>query len=307
MLVAARPIRVPNTPAPLVKRFLDHIFIECGLSGATVTAYQRDLNEFWAQIEEREIGPREISMDDVQQHLVALHARGLALSTVARHLAAIKVFLRFLFAEKVLGRDIASLIETPKRWQTIPDAAAQERVEALLMAPDPDKDLYLRDRALLEMLYATGMRVSEVVHLTTENTNLKLGYVRCIGKGRKERIIPVGHIAINAVREYNELLRPRLLGDRASSALFLSRTGRALDRTNMWRLVRKCAEAAGIEGRISPHTLRHSFATHLLAGGADLRIIQELLGHASLTTTQVYTHVDETELRRVHKMYHPRP
>lgn len=307
MLVAARPIRTPDKPAPLVKRFLDHIFIECGLSGATVTAYQRDLNEFWAHLEEREIGPREISMDDVQQHLIALHGRGLALSSVARHLAAIKVFLRHLFAERVLGRDIASLIETPKRWQTIPDALRQERIEALLMAPDPDRDFYLRDRALLEVLYATGMRVSELVHLSVDNINLKLGYVRCMGKGRKERIIPVGHMAINAVRGYMELLRPRLLGDRNSTALFLSRTGRALDRTNMWRLVRKYAVEAGLEGHVSPHTLRHSFATHLLAGGADLRIIQELLGHASLTTTQVYTHVDETELRRVHRMYHPRP
>lgn len=307
MLVAARPVRLPNKPAPIVKRFLDHLFIECGLSGATVTAYQRDLNEFWIDLETREVEAQEISMDDVQQHLIQLHGRGLALSSIARHLASIKVFLRYLFAERILRRDIASLVEAPKRWQNIPNAVRYERIEALLMAPDPDRDFYLRDRALLELLYATGMRVSEVVNLTTDQINLKLGYLRCIGKGRKERIVPVGRIAINSVREYTEMLRPRLLGDRNTPSLFLSRTGRRLDRTNMWRLVRKYATAAGLDDHCSPHTLRHSFATHLLAGGADLRIVQELLGHANLTTTQIYTHVDELELRRVHRKYHPRP
>lgn len=307
MLVATQPSRIPEKPAPIVKRFLDHLFLECGLSGATVTAYKRDLCEFWDHLTAREIEPSEISMDEVQQHLIELHRRGLALTSISRHLAAIKVFLRYLFAESILRRDVAFLIESPKRWRTIPDAVRPDQVTALLAAPSPDNDFYLRDRALLELLYATGMRVSEVVGLSSENINLTLGYVRCLGKGKKERIIPVGRFAIDAVRDYVEDLRPKLLGERHSVALFLSRTGKRLDRTNMWRLIRKYANAAGITVPLSPHTLRHSFATHLLAGGADLRIVQELLGHADLTTTQVYTHVEESQLKRVHHQFHPRP
>ena len=191
--------------------------------------------------------------------------------------------------------------------QRIPDAVHYGQVERLLGAPDIKDDLYLRDQALLELLYATGMRVSELVDLTIDRLNLQLGYVRCIGKGRKERIIPVGKFAIEAVREYLKALRPRLMGDRHTAAIFLSRTGRPLDRTNIWRLVRKYARIAGIHEHLSPHTLRHCFATHLLSGGADLRVIQELLGHADVTTTQVYTHVDESQLKHVHSKYHPRP
>jgi len=306
-LLATQPLEKTNRPAPLVKRFLDYIFVECGLAGATVTAYQRDLGEFWNHLVERDVEPADISMEDVQEHLIRLQRRGLVVSSIARHLAAIKVFLRHLYAERVLRRDLASLIESSKRWRTIPDTVHYNQVEALLSAPDPREEFYLRDRALLELLYATGMRVSEVVDLSLEQINLRLGYVRCIGKGRKERIVPVGRTAIEAVEEYLEYLRPRLLGDRPVSALFLSRTGRPLDRTNMWRLVRKYAITAGVDKPLSPHTLRHCFATHLLAGGADLRIVQELLGHADLTTTQVYTHVDETQLKRVHREYHPRP
>jgi len=296
-----------DQPAPIVKRFLDHLFLECGLSAATIAAYKRDLREFWDHVLQRQIESAAISLDDVQQHLMALHNRGLALASIARHLAAIKVFLRDLHAEGHLRLDVAMLIESPKRWKTIPDAVRYDQILAMLEALCPDEDFYLRDRALLELLYATGMRVGEVVALPLEQINLSLGYVRCMGKGRKERIIPVGRHAIESVKEYLDMLRPRLLGDRHSCALFLSRTGRPLDRTNMWRLIRKFAVAAGIDAHVSPHTLRHSFATHLLAGGADLRVIQELLGHADLTTTQVYTHVEESALHRVHQRCHPRP
>ena len=304
------PTRAPKTgdrPAPPVKRFLDYIFLECGLAGETVTAYQRDLGEFWDCLVSAEVDPADISVENVQQHLIQLKERGLSVSSIARHFASIKVFLRHLYAERALRNDVTALMESPKRWRTIPNTVRYEQVEALLNAPDPADDFYLRDRALLELLYATGMRASEVVDLSLEQVNLRLGYVRCIGKGRKERIVPIGRYAIDAVEEYLEILRPRLLGDRHTKALFLSRTGRPLDRTNIWRLVRKYARMAGIEGTLSPHTLRHCFATHLLAGGADLRIVQELLGHADLTTTQVYTHVDEAQLKHVHSKYHPRP
>ena len=307
MLVAQQPVKRAERPAPLVKRFLDHLFVECGLAGSTVTAYQRDLRGFWDHLEAREVEPGDISIDDVQKYLIELPRRGLALSSIARHLASIKVLLRYLFAERILRRDIASLIESPRRWRTIPDTVRYSQVEALLRAPVPTDEFYLRDRALLELLFATGMRVSEATELNVDQINLTLGYVRCMGKGRKERLIPVSRAAIKAVQTYLELLRPRLLGERNEAALFLSRTGRPLDRTNVWRLVRKYATVAGIKHRLSPHTLRHSFATQLLAGGADLRIIQELLGHANVTTTQIYTHVDEMQLKQVHRKYHPRP
>ena len=306
-LVATRSSKSSDRPAPLVKRFLDYLFLECGLAGETVTAYQRDLREFWDYLVIAEVDPPDISVEDVQQHLIRLKERGLSVASIARHFASIKVFLRHLYAERTLRNDVTTLMESPKRWRTIPNTVRYKHVEALLNAPDPADDFYLRDRALLEVLYATGMRASEVVDLPPDQVNLRLGYVRCIGKGRKERIIPIGRYAIDALKEYLALLRPRLLGDRHTKALFLSRTGRPLDRTNMWRLVRKYARRAGIEGTLSPHTLRHCFATHLLAGGADLRIVQELLGHADVSTTQVYTHVDEAQLKLVHSKYHPRP
>ena len=293
-------------PPPLVKRFLDYLFIECGLAGTTVTAYQRDLAEFWACIKANGVEPADISIQNVQTHLIELQRR-LSVSSIARHLASIKVFLRYLHAERILPRDVASLIESPKRWRTIPNVVRYEQVEAMLMAPDPADDLYLRDRSLLELLYATGIRATEAVDLTVAQVNLKLGYLRCMGKGRKERVVPIGQPAIQALGRYVEILRPRLLGERFDTALFLSRTGRPLDRTNVWRLVRKYAQLAGLSQHVSPHTLRHCFATHLLAGGADLRIVQELLGHVDVTTTQIYTHVDEARLQQVHRRCHPRP
>lgn len=307
MLLTMQPPPKIDRPAPLVKRFLDYIFLECGLSGATVTAYKGDLGEFWDNLVANDVSPADIAMEDVQRHLIELQRRGLMVSSIARHLAAIKVFLRWLHAERVLRADLASLIESSKRWHTIPDTVRYSQVESLLQAPDPQGEYYLRDRALLELLYATGMRVTEVVDLPVDQINLQLGYVRCMGKGRKERIIPVGRSAIETVGEYLETLRPRLQGAAQTKALFLSRTGRPLDRTNIWRLVRKYAILAEIDKHLSPHTLRHCFATHLLAGGADLRIVQELLGHADVATTQIYTHVDEAQLKRVHREYHPRP
>ena len=307
MLVATQPVRKVEGPTPLIKRFLDHLFVECGLAGTTVAAYLRDLTEFWDHLVAGDVEPGEISMDDVRQHLIQLQERGLALSSIVRHFAAIKMFLRYLFAERILRRDIASLLESPRRWQTIPHALHYKQVQALLEGPKPRYEFYQRDRALLELLYATGMRASEVAGLPLDQINLELGYLRCFGKGGKERIIPVGRMALDALRVYLEGLRPRLLVNNHTRAVFLSRTGRPLDRTNVWRLVRKYAKVAGIGTRVSPHTLRHCFATHLLAGGADLRIVQELLGHADVTTTQVYTHVEESQLRKVHRKYHPRP
>ncbi len=217
------------------------------------------------------------------------------------------MFLRFLFMTGRTDRDITTVLESPRRWKHLPGTLHYSQIDALLAAPNPKDPLYLRDRAMLELLYATGMRVSELVGLATDQLNLKIGYLRCIGKGNRERIIPIGRRAIEAVADYLRELRPALTARRETNAVFVTRTGRSMDRTNAWRLVIKYARRAGIAKKVSPHTLRHSFATHLLEGGADLRIVQELLGHVDVSTTQIYTHVDGARLKRIHQRYHPRP
>ncbi|MCP4594076.1 MAG: site-specific tyrosine recombinase XerD [bacterium] len=305
----SRPVpsrRPANLPPESVKRFLDYLFVECGLAGSTVVAYQRDLSDFHAHIEENDVDLRDITILDVQRHLIQLQERGLAVASIARRLSAIKMFLRHLYAENILYRDVPSLIDAPKKWRTLPATFHHSQVDDLLHAPDETDEFYLRDLALLELLYATGMRVSEVSNLTLEQVNLDIGYLRCIGKGNKERIIPVGQSALRALRRYLNELRPAMIRQKSGAAVFLSRTGRKLDRTSIWRLVRKHAQAAGISGTLTPHSLRHCFATHMLAGGADLRIVQELLGHADVSTTQIYTHVDCTRLKEVHERCHPR-
>ena len=303
----ARPRRPAALPPEPVKRFLDYLFVECGLAGSTVVAYQRDLCDFWGDVERHGVGVRDVTILDIQRHLKRLQERGLAVASIARRLSAIKMFLRFLFAENELHRDVASLIEAPKKWRTLPATVHYRQIDALLQAPDASDEFHLRDRALLELLYATGMRVSEVSDLMLDQVNLDIGYLRCIGKGNKERIIPIGRSALRAMRRYLDELRPALARRRHSGAfVFLSRTGRKLDRTSIWRLVRKHARAAGMTDDLTPHTLRHSFATHILAGGADLRVVQELLGHVDVSTTQIYLHVDENRLKEVHRRCHPR-
>ncbi|MFH0981794.1 MAG: site-specific tyrosine recombinase XerD [Planctomycetota bacterium] len=298
-----QPVRLP--PAP-VKHFLDYLFVECGLAGSTVVAYQRDLCDFWGDLEAYGVEIHDLTILDVQRHLQRLQEGGWAVASIARRLSAIKMFLRHLFAQKALERDVASLIEAPKKWRYLPRALHYPQIDALVHAPDASDEFYLRDRALLELLYATGMRVSEVSDLTLDQVNVEVGYLRCIGKGNKERIVPIGREALRALHGYLRKLRPTLIRPRSGGFVFLSRTGRKLDRTSIWRLVRKHAQAAGLPDHLSPHTLRHSFATHLLAGGADLRIVQELLGHADVATTQIYLHVDSSRLKEVHQRCHPR-
>ena len=293
-------------PPPLIKRFLDYLFVECGLAGHTIVAYQRDLCRFWETVEALGLDAEEIDIDVVQHHLMTLREAGLGVASIARHLAAIKMLLRHLYAERLVRRDVALLIEAPKKWHTLPDTLHYEDVKALLNAPDQSEALYQRDKAVLELLYATGMRVSELVELTLDQVNFDVGYVRVLGKGRKERIVPMGSVAIRTLSDYLSELRPQLVSRRSAEALFLSRTGRPMDRSAVWRVVRKHARFAGISKRVSPHTLRHCFATHLLEGGADLRVVQELLGHSDVATTQIYTHVDASRLKSVHRKYHPR-
>lgn len=288
-----------------IDRFLDYLVVEAGLASNTIIAYRRDLNKFTYHLDHHQIDIRHVTPLQIQGFLRSLSEAGLAISSIARHLATVRMFLRYLHVAGLLERDVTTLIDSPKKWKYLPHVAHYKQIAALLESPDPEDPAHLRDRAILELLYATGMRVSELVTLKTDSINSTVGYLRCIGKGGKERIIPVGAPALEAVDEYVKILRPALASPKSADALFLSRTGRPLDRTNAWRIVVKYAERIGMAGRITPHTLRHSFATHMLQGGADLRVIQELLGHVDVTTTQIYTHVDRSHLKQIHRRYHP--
>jgi integrase/recombinase XerD len=307
--VCGAPVESPPANWPvLVRQFLEYLVSECGLAANTIDAYHRDLREFLVEMNERDVR----SVDDVtpltvRSFLVRLSERKLALSSIARHLVSVKMFLRYLYMIQAATSDVSSLLETPKKWKTLPHTLRHRQVEDLLAAPQPGEPFYSRDRAIMEMLYATGMRVSELAGLRIKDVNLDVGYARCFGKGGKERIVPIGSHAIDAVREYLRALRPAMTQTAGDiEALFVSRTGSPLDRTNIWRLVSRYAGMAGIQIPVGPHTLRHCFATHLLEGGADLRIVQELLGHANVATTQIYTHVDSSRLKSIHQKFHPR-
>jgi integrase/recombinase XerD len=292
----------------LLRRYVEYLISECGLADNTIEAYQRDLREFLLELDEQHIEhAHEVKPIVVRGFLVRLSERKLALSSIARHLVSVKMFLRYLFTVRIITEDVSTLLETPKKWQTLPTTLHQTEVEAMLAAPQPGEPFYSRDRAILEMLYATGLRVSELSGLRIKDLNLTVGYVRCLGKGSKERIVPIGSQAIAAVQEYLDGLRRSLQVEGAmSDALFLTRTGKPMDRTNVWRLVSRYAGLAWIHLPVGPHTLRHCFATHMLEGGADLRVVQELLGHADVATTQIYTHVDKSRLKGIHRKCHPR-
>ena len=292
----------------MLRRFLDYLISECGLARNTIEAYGRDLREFITMLDDRDICQvSRVDADLVRSYLIRLTERKLALSSIARQLVSVKMFLRYLYVTGVMIDDVSTLLETPKTWHRLPQTLQRRQLEALLSAPQPGEPFYARDRAILELLYATGMRVSELATLRLGDLNLDVGYLRCRGKGGKERVIPIGSHAIGAVGEYIRGLRATLVEtSRTEESLFVSRTGRPMDRTNIWRLVHRYATIAGLPEPVSPHTIRHCFATHLLEGGADLRIVQELLGHASVTTTQIYTHVDGTRLKSIHARCHPR-
>ena len=311
VLTVPAPVAGGHAPANwprLLRQFMDYLLTECGLADNTLLAYQRDLREFVGLLDDRDIcAPSAVTPLVVRSYLVRLSERKLALSSIARHLVSVKMFLRYLYTIGVLSEDVSSLLETPKKWMRLPHTLHRQQVEALLAAPQPGEPFYARDRAILETLYATGMRVSELAGLRVRDLNLSIGYVRVFGKGGKERVIPIGSHAIDAIRQYQAGLRGVLTeGQTNAEPLFVTRTGNPMDRTNIWRLVTRYALIAGLTGSVGPHRLRHSFATHMLEGGADLRIVQELLGHADVATTQIYTHVDTTRLKSLHRKCHPR-
>ena len=287
--------------------YLTYLQLERGLSPATCSSYRQDLGLFEQFLTRQRVrsltGVRQIH---VREFLQALR-QSRTPSTVARKLAAIKGLFRFLEAQRVIERSPTAFIETPRLWRRLPQTLTAQEAARLLDGIQPEA-LGARDRAMLEFLYGAGLRVSELVSLTTESCNLDAGFIRCFGKGNKERIVPLGRTAAEALRHYLAVERPQLVKRRPETrALFVNRGGTQLTRQRVWQLLRRYVAAAVLTKRISPHTLRHSFATHLLEGGADLRIVQELLGHANIATTQRYTHVDRARLKRVHEQYHPRP
>ena len=286
--------------------FADYLRSECHLAVNTVEAYARDLRRFYAWLGKRRL--TELRVSDLAGYPAWLGEQGLAPKSIVRHVASLKVFFRFLQLEGALSDNQAELLGSQKLWQRVPEVLSERQVEQLLTAPRKTDPWWLRDRAILELLYATGARVSELATLKCRDLHLQERYVVCHGKGDKQRIVPLGDQAIDAVRRYLEEQRPRLAARRenASEWLILSPRGAPLRRERIWELIKKYAARAGMPSEISPHSLRHSFATHLLAGGADLRQVQELLGHASIATTQIYTHVDHTRLKAVHQAFHPR-
>lgn len=301
----------PSLPADAANHlagFLDYLQAECGLSVNTRKAYSRDLHKFFAYLSGAGLNDlARLSPRHIESFLRSIRSAGLAVASVARALAAVKTFCRYLVILRVLGSDITAIIDSPKQWHRLPTVLDDAAIKQLLDAPDAWQDLHApRDRALLTLLYATGMRASELTGLDVTDVNFNVGILRVLGKGDRERIVPVAETALSAVREYLRVHRPILAGESPERALFLSRTARRLSREDVYRLVKKYVRRAAVRGNVSPHTFRHSFATQLLSHGADLRSVQEMLGHVDIATTQVYTHVDAARLRAIHKKFHPR-
>jgi integrase/recombinase XerD len=293
-------------PAPFLQdlsAFLDHLRVERGLSPNTVEAYRRDLELFFEGCPK---APSEVGRNDIRDFLSAQRKAGRSSSTQSRRLVALKTFYRFLLQDRRATADPTENVSAPRAFKRLPGYLTEEEVEALIGAPDAATPTGLRDRAMLETLYATGMRVSELVGLSTERLHLDAGLVIVLGKGSKERVVPLGEEASDWIKRYVAQSRPALLKARQSPSLFVTARGGGMSRQNVWIWITRYARAAGISKRMSPHTLRHSFATHLLEHGADLRSVQTLLGHADISTTQIYTHVEQERLKRIYRQYHPR-
>jgi integrase/recombinase XerD len=286
--------------------FVRYLRTECHLAENSVLAYERDLRHFFDWLRGRRV--EGLSVSELSDYPAWLTARELAPASISRHVVSLKVFFRYLQLENILTDNQAELLGTQKLWQRVPTVLSSAEVDALLSAPKQPRPWWRRDRAMLELLYATGCRVSELSLLRPRDVHLAERYCLCHGKGDKQRVVPLGRQAALAIEEYLEHERPKLATRRepASQFLFLSSRGGRLRRERIWELLKLYAKQSGCTSELSPHSMRHSFATHLLAGGADLRQVQEMLGHASIATTQIYTHVDHTRLKKVHDAFHPR-
>jgi integrase/recombinase XerD len=291
----------------LLDQFLSYLTVEKGLAKKTLEAYSHDLNRFLNYLQEKKIEDvLGVTKLDVRAFLLTLKAKKLSNKTVVRNLVAIRTFFRFLTQEGKLESNPVEDLESPQLAKTLPEILSLQEVEQLLETPKPQTPLGIRDRSMLEMLYATGMRVSELVSLQMNQLNLEGGYVLLLGKGSKERAVPIGGEAIKRVSDYLKGARQKLSKGKESPFLFLNRSGRKMSRQVFWKSIKSYGRRAGIRKKITPHLLRHSFASHLLARGADLRSVQMLLGHADISTTQIYTHVTGERLKQVHKRHHPR-
>ena len=290
-----------------IEEFINYLSVERGLAHNTLLAYRRDLIKYTQFLSKKNINDADqVTHQQVTDFMYAQKKKDLSARSICRALAAIKMFHRFLVRERLAKEDPTALVETPKLWKRIPDVLSSTEIEAMMKASGGRRWQQVRDHAILELLYASGMRVSELADLKMENVNFEAGYLRCIGKGSKERLVPVGKKACTAVQKYCETIRGRFAQSNTNSILFLSRLGKRISRQSIWKIIKQYGTKAHIKKTIKPHTLRHSFATHLLERGADLRSVQEMLGHADISTTQIYTHVDRERLRAVHKEFHPR-
>jgi integrase/recombinase XerD len=305
----------PNHPDPVrepdraeISSFIAYIETELGLAENTSLAYRRDLTDFAAYLAERNESLRGGRPADISGYLQHLQVdRRMQISSIVRHSITLKMFYRYARHRAWRNDDPTEFLETPHGWRRLPDVLGRVEIDTLLAAVKPDHPLALRDQAIIELFYACGLRASELADLTLEQLHLDLGVIRVLGKGRKERIVPVGRPAQSAITKYLADLRPRLLAVKGivSNRVFVSRAGKPINRIVLWQRLNQISKGAGLRG-VHPHALRHTFATHLLSGGADLRVVQELLGHANIATTQIYTHVDADRLQSVHRKHHPR-
>jgi len=291
----------------LIEEFLDYIIVERGLTNNTRDSYRMDLEKFRLFLKSRnKLEADAIAREDIMDFLMEEKDKGSTPSTISRALVSIRMFFRYLSYTGYIRKDITEGLESPKLWKLLPEVLSIDEVDRLLSLPDIRTPEGIRDRAILEFMYATGLRISEVVNLSVSDVNLNKGYLRCLGKGNKERIVPIGKKAIKYLEKYIREVRPKYVKDLLATNLFLTRLGRPFTRQGLWKLIKGYSRRVRTGKNITPHTLRHSFATHMLSRGADLRVIQELLGHADITTTQIYTKVDRNRLKAVHKRFHPR-
>ena len=290
-----------------IDEFLDALWAERGLSQNTLAAYRRDLQSFSVWLEKSKMTLLHVSNADIQGFLVHRGKKGIKASSLARLVSSLRRFYRYQLREGRIEEDPSALIDSPKLVKSLPDTLSESQIDALLEAPDVNDAIGLRDRAMLELLYATGLRVSELVSLEQSQLGLQQGVVRVIGKGNKERLVPMGDVAVDWLIQYKQDARPDIMfGKGVSDSLFVTRRGSGMTRQAFWYLIKRYALEVGIRQKISPHTLRHAFATHLLNHGADLRVVQLLLGHSDLSTTQIYTHVAKARLQALHQQHHPR-
>ena len=299
---------MPEAAGQLLERFTSYLLVERSATRSSVDCYLADLKQFFLAMPEVTLHPAETSRKTLHDYARQLGAAGLATTTVARKLVSIRMFFRFLASEQRMAANPADDIDLPKQRRKLPSVLTQDEIAKLIeaAASAPDRFWALRSRAMLEVMYGSGLRVSELLSLGTTSISLTDGFLRVMGKRSKERVVPLGQPAVSAVRDYLSAARPHCAGRKTSPVLFLNNRGTGLSRMGFLKILRSCVALAGINRRVTPHTLRHSFATHLLEGGADLRAVQEMLGHSSIVTTQIYTHVDREYLRETHRTFHPR-